>query len=288
MEFDAIPINPIWLQRTVDTGYRIIDGFRIIGRLWQKKESGTIPALIFDSNESKYELWKLKIQKRLAEGNFPVFPIVEQFYRLAEPEKFESDAVLVEIFHKAKVPIRKFGRSLVRKLSDNMPAINTFSNINELGYGELQLLGGFTTDEIDMLAVLFHGQFLKGNKLSSILQLIKELKNGFGILLRNICADRKVNEIINGPQNSPRYRLLKSYLTLLRYPVLNRSANEWKKAKADLKLPAEMQVINDPCFEADTLKFILEVDSAEKLEKTVRWIGEKLREGKLARLFDFV
>ena len=286
--FEATPLNPIWLQSITDTSYRIVDGFRTVDRLRQNEKNGTIPAFVFNKNEPKFDLWKLRIQKRLLEGNFPVFPIVEQLYRFGEAENFALDDTLAKIFDEAKVPLRKFDRSLVERIGEGASAIGSFSDIDELDYKELRLLGRFTTEEIGILADLFRGLQLKGNKLSSILQTIDELKNGFGISLRDILADQTVAKIVAETRNGGKYAKLKSRLVLLRHPILNRLRSDWSRMKKELDPPAEIRLENDPQFESDTLRIVMEVESPEQLENAVRWMEKKLAAKEMDGLFDFV
>ena len=285
---NGVPINPVWLQKKTDGRYRIVDGFRVIEPLWQKKGTGTIPALVFDKSEPPYALWKRKIQKRLAEDDFPLFPIVRELYRHGVFRKEKPDMSLIEMFKRAKIPLFKLSESLIRKITWMVPRINTFTNINELGYRELLLLGRLTTEEMHSVSALFEGLFLKGNKLSSVLQILLDLKNGYGIALGDIREDEEIRTIINRSQGVSRYRLLKARLEFLRHPELNRLRHEWKRAKTDLKLPHDIQIESDPHFEADRLKIVFEVESPKELGNCLEWMERKREEKALDRLFDFV
>ena len=195
---------------------------------------------------------------------------------------------MVAIFKRAKVPLGKIKRSLHIKLSPLVSKINNFSNIDHLGIKEMLLLAEFSIDEINALNTLFAGQTLKGNKLLSMLRIIIELKNGYDIALQEILKDSEINSIIQESADNQKYRLLKSRLTILRFPILDKLTKDWRKSRSKIDLPAQVHVTHDPSFESDTLTFTVEIESTEKFKTVIKQLEAQLSKGDLDQLFEFV
>ncbi len=285
---DNLLFNPVRLQTIADGRFRIIDGFRVVNRLGQKKGYRTIPALLYTAQHSPLDLWKFRIEKRLRENNFPIYSILTNLVTHFDFDQIQSDSDMVAIFKRAKVPLGKIKRSLHIKLSPLVSKINNFSNIDHLGIKEMLLLAEFSIDEINALNTLFAGQTLKGNKLLSMLRIIIELKNGYDIALQEILKDSEINSIIQESADNQKYRLLKSRLTILRFPILDKLTKDWRKSRSKIDLPAQVHVTHDPSFESDTLTFTVEIESTEKFKTVIKQLEAQLSKGDLDQLFEFV
>ena len=60
---------------------------------------------------------------------------------------------------------------------------------------EMKLLIKLELNELDLLGNIFEGHKLKGNKLSSFVQIILEIKEGQGISMEKIFNDPKIQNI---------------------------------------------------------------------------------------------
>ncbi|MCP4754448.1 MAG: hypothetical protein GY866_26500 [Proteobacteria bacterium] len=281
--------NPVWLQKTEPDRFRIVDGFVVVRLAMEKKRGQTIPARIFSEDTNPVALWKLRVEKRFREKNLVAIGFLEGLTKLLEQR--DVPGIPDEIHGlSARMGISKkeIGLEQLVGICNRSKIFADFTELNQLGYKEIIQLSDLKEDKLRLLNRLFEGLRLKGNKLSTMLQLIDDLKRGFGVTLPDILKDEEIKTILEKQPNHLRYKFLKQRLTRLRFPRLNALRQKWNQTIETMDLPPKIEIRHDPFFEADELQFVLNVSSLKELNRQIRQIEKRSDSSEFGRLFDFV
>lgn len=286
---DMVPYFPIYLQPNGKGQFRVIDGFLVSAQVVSEKLSDSIPAFIAPDSADLLELWKFRLQKRYLENNLSPFCFLEAFSQLRKHHS--NDAILANLESAIRVSGYAKLVTLSEKLdgdSETMKSIKSFTDSYSLGMKEIDYVANITPLDLPFIATLFKDLNLKGNKLLTILNLIFELKKGYGLEVKKLLDDSSIQEILTDLPPHQRYTRLKEHLTELRYPKLHELEQSWKQTKSVIGLPARIAVNHDPEFESDDIRLTLTVSSIQELKTQIETLQGKIETTDLQELFNFV
>ncbi|NQU63087.1 MAG: hypothetical protein HQ517_02220 [SAR324 cluster bacterium] len=181
-----------------------------------------------------------------------------------------------------------FSLTMLQNLIDKSSHYEGFTDIHQLGYGEITLLNNKSKSDLKTLSTLFKQMRLKGKKLTSMLQLIDELGRGYNLHLSEILKDSELEAIRTNYPTHQRYRQIKSHLLTLRFPELNKLKIDWNSTVKKIGLDRVVEIGHDPYFEEDQLKFVFSARTAIELKKQLKQVLNKADNSELEQLFDFV
>jgi len=281
--------NPIWLQRKQQDAFRIVDGFRVVRAVVSGDGAVAIPARIFPENSNLLELWEQRVQKRGHEKNLSLFSWIESLSRIMA-------ALPLEIYqpgaNRGYLPpgmrTGPINRREVEQILEKSISFGSFTQIHQLEYQQLKTLTGYNSNELAHIGTLLGGLQLKGNKLSSLLELIQELYRGYGINSEQLLADEVLADIRSQFQPHQRYRHIKARLLELRYPRLSQLQFDWEKAVKQAGLQAAADILHDPYFEDEYLQFVIRAHSIENLRERLQVLLTAADSPGLKRLFEFI
>jgi hypothetical protein len=283
------PYNPIWLQRKKSDQYRIVDGFRVVSLLAADREPSRVTAYIFAVDDPLLDLWNLRIHKRITENNLITVNYLHSLAGLLETLSLETvsyDQCPSLTAFSVDLPLK---RSRLDQILAKAKRFGLFTDLARLTYFEMKALAAFSDADLDSLAQWLSGLALKGNKLSTLLQLVTDLQRGFGLTVSDLAVDPEIVAIRRTKPLPSQYRFLKQRLTDLRYPELTRQRQEWATALRQLSGPfARIGIHCDPDFEADDIRFTVSSRSPSDLKTRLQELLEATNSRQVAALFDFV
>ncbi|MBU2645889.1 hypothetical protein KKI24_14365, partial [bacterium] len=138
------------------------------------------------------------------------------------------------------------------------------------------------------LSILLDQMQLKGKKLTSMIQIIDELKRGYNIPLADLLNDPQLIAIRKDFAAHQRYRHIKARLLSLRFPELSRLQREWDETIKKTGLGSLITIQHDPYFEDDCLQIILSARNPTELKQLLQQLLKKTEAPELEHLFSFV
>jgi hypothetical protein len=286
---DMVPYFPIYLQPNGKGQFRVIDGFLVSAQVVNENLSNSIPAFIAPDSSDLLQLWKFRLQKRYLENNLSPFCFLEVLSQLKKHHS--NDTILANLESAIRVSGYAKLVNLSEKLdgdSETMKSIKSFTDSYSLGMKEIDHLANITPPDLPFISTLFKDLNLKGNKLITILNLIFELKKGYGLEVKKLLDDSSIQEILTDLPPHQRYIRLKERLTELRYPKLHELEQSWKETKSVIGLPTRIAVNHDPEFESDDIRLTLTASSIQELQTQLETIQRKIETTDLQELFNFV
>lgn len=281
--------NPVWLQEKDFHKYRIVDGFLVCSRAVKKNSDMKLPARVFTVEENPLTLWKLRVNKRIEEKNLSVFGLVGSLLELWEySEQPGAKQEINKIMQEFGIPSQDIRLSKLCRITQKSELFRSFTEIDQLSYKDIYLLAALDDKTLRELGSLLDNLSLKGNKLTTILQIISELKRGYQITSYDIMQDEEIQQILNNRPPHQRYRFIKSRLTKLRYPTLSKMQTEWQDCIRQLNLSNRMEIKHDPNFEADDIHFVIKAGSLQELITHIKQVETKSKLSVFKRLFDFI
>ena len=286
---DLFSYNPIYLQEKQTGKYRIVDGFLSYQTVLQSKEN-TIPAFVFNSKMTEFDLWIFRLTKRVVEQNFSLISIIEKLSDLMLENQIiiQESPGLKTLLKKLHISPHLQISQLFNDIIKRKEQIAAITNPASLNFKELLQLSKLEPEVLVQLSLLLGGLALKGNKLSSCLKIIEELKNGFGKSITDILKDDQIQNILETVSDHLKYKAIKQRLSELRFPRLNQMQQKWDQNIKQLKLDQQISLSADPYFEDDYLKIEIQAKSAKQLKKQLEDLLEKVSQGKFKELFDLI
>ena len=284
-----IPYFPVWLQEMNAGFFRIVDGFGIVGRIAQTNQFSEFPAFIFPDSTHILQLWDFRLHKRLSEDNLSPFAFIETLVNLQadhpdEPGVKHLSEIFGQVWHSKTV-------TNFQKLKDfeiRSKQITAFTEPYSLGMKEIDLLLAVNKTDFPVLSTIFNGLRLKGNKLTSIVELFLELKHGFDLKGQELLDDSRIRQIINQVPIHQRYGHIKALLMEMRFPKMAQLTQAWSQTTSEIEFPDQIEVRHDPEFESDNIQLILNVSSPLDLRTQLEILKKKATLSSFEQLFDFV
>jgi len=284
-----IPFMPVWLHETSKDRFRVVDGFHIIAKITQENPATSLPAIVFPVSTSTLALWEFRVQKRFLENNLSIFAFIEILVKLNKNYPVESiETTFGSLLKKTGLAKKSFAFEKLQEICTKALIFESFTNLYLLGINEIEQLSTVSESDLSFYSRLFEGLRLKGNKLASMLDLIVELKHGFGITGKELMADLIVRQILNQVPPHQRYDHIKSRLLTLRYPKMNELRQSWNQLTKIIGLPTRIEIKHDPDFESDDLKLIFNASSSTELNTLLDMVRVKLDSTEFKQLFEFL
>ena len=280
--------QPIWLQVKAASQYRIVDGFGFVNYLILNKKATEVEAKLYD-NSNYTPLWENKVLKKIHENQASVFCILESLANLltflnSEISPPELDAVL----GKAGFPKQALRLDQIIKMVEKLKNRCHFVDLNSLKYKDLLKLSNHSAEDLQNYSHFFKDLILKGNKLSSMIQLLDELAKGYGVSSADLLQNAEVKRIHDEVAEHQRYKQLKQLLLVLRWPELNQVMDDWQNTLSKLKFSKGIAAKIDPYFEGDELEFVLKAGSYSDFSELLMEINQKSNSKWFEHLFELI
>lgn len=283
------PFNPIWVQQKKNRTYRIVDGFRVFDSMQQSKAFSSLPARIFDENTETVSLWKERVEKRIVEKNYSVYDIINRLHALVRYSELNAvPRELISLLERIGVNKASISLPQIENMLEKATVFIRFCDIHSLTYREMLNLSGMNMDQLEMLNQVLGGLELKGNKLSTVLQMLDDLDIGYNLDLPTILKRPELKRILDETPIHQRYKKIKEFLYILRWPTLTKTREDWTRLLKKLDMGENITIETDPFFEADELEITIRASSYEQLVRSIEILGEKTDSEALKNLFDFI
>lgn len=283
------PFNPIWVQQKQNRTFRIVDGFRVFDSIQQSKAFSSLPARVFDEKTETISLWNERVEKRIAEENFSVYDIINRLHGLVRYSGLNAiPRELMPLMEKIGVNISSISLPQIENILEKATVFMRFSDIHSLIYREMVHLSGMSMAQLEMLNQILGGLELKGNKLGTILQMLDDLDIGYNLDLPAILKRPELRRTLDETPFHQRYKKIKEFLYILRWPTLTKTREDWAKLLKKLHLGENITIETDPFFEADKLQFTIRASSYEQLVRSIEKLGDNMNSEALKNLFDFI
>ena len=286
---EIVPFFPIWLQVTGEDQYRVIDGFLITAFAADTRYSGALPAFIFPDGTDLLQLWDFRVCKRYFEDNLSPFCFLETLTKMRENNSIEAIKAILNntIRQSGYRPLLEISEKLNEEYN-NYDYIRSFTDPYSLGIKEIEQLANISKTDLLAISELLKNLRLKGNKLTTILNLITGLKFGYNLEVKKLLADSKIQLIINDLPPHQRYAHLKMRLIELRFPKLHELKQAWNQVNSAINLPERIGITHDPEFESDDIQLTLKAASLQELKSLLKTLQVKVETTDFPDLFNFV
>lgn len=281
--------NPIWVKETGDNTYQLIDGFKVIDTIQSRSKVETIPAFVFSKDIKEWDIWQFRFKKRASEHNLPLVQVIIKCIELLLARgKEDIELRLKQVLMDLGVPTAKFKLLGVESFRTQIKLFKKFTDLNDLGHKELFYILNFDLAHLTSLAQFLSGMCLKGNKLSSLLVLLDELKKGFELGIDDILNDSEIKRITAEAPENHRYKAIKQRLIELRYPLLTEQKTAWESAIKQCKLPKGISIGCDPYFENDHLEMMIKIKEQKEVERVVHQLKKMMKSDDIQHLLDII
>ena len=281
--------NPVWLQETGNKRFRIVDGFWLIERITEHRNLELLPGRIFPEDMDLQELWLLRVEKRIAENNCPPFALLESLRNILNYlDQHSPCQAIAELLTGYQVPKTQITNSCLNEIVEQTRSCASFCDLHGLSCREIFSLNRRKPRELEAIAKLLVGLNLKGNKLQSILQLLDELARGYQLTPQMLVDRTDIQNLLEKTPLHMRYKHLKSFLSALRWPVLEAARKEWEQAVKCFEIPERLMITTDPAFESESMEITLRVSSQEQLTTTLKTLESYMHSKTFSSLFDFI
>lgn len=287
---ENIPYNPIWVQKITEKHFRIVDGFLTVDPLNKGNASQQeFSAFVFPEDYSIPKLWKKRIYKRLIEDNLTIIEFYKGLQRLLTHQHLTSSPeILKPLFDELNIKDTQIDLKKLAEIRDKSTQFKKFTDTDALGFHEINKMIALDINQLDELSSLFEGLQLKGKKLTSILNIINDLRKGYSINLSDLKTDKNILSIKENIPAHLRYKHIKQHLDSLRYPRLTELQNQWKNNLNHLKLSDNIKIVHDPFFEADEIQIMIKTSSVDGLKTSIDEISDKLNRIEFHQLFTLI
>jgi hypothetical protein len=282
-------LNPIWVQCINNNQYRIIDGFMRVKHLKENDDAKSLWAFVFPDTDKLSQLWVQRISIKEIEQDLPLLLVLQNlvnFPGLWEDTNPEPDVALK--LRDYAVSSSHLIKTELIGLIEFLEKYCQFCDLNHLTFKEMIQLSKRNTEDLAATSQIFNGLQLKGNKLSSMIQLMDELAKGYDFTPRKLLQKPDIVDIINNTPIHLKYKSLKACLSSLRWPVLKEQRENWQRKLKKIKIPGRLDISVDPNFESDEVKFTLSASTHEDFTNLLDQVQEKASLDEFAQLFDFV
>ncbi len=281
--------NPIWLQEKPEDCYRIVDGFKRLSLDREQKRISPVPSFIFPMEHSLLELWNKRVTKKSIQQDLSAIGLLESLCTLLEYSgKSSPPAEIADTLVKHGIADKNLCLEKIQHLVAIIKQHCQFCDIDRLSYKEMTALSDRSQEDLKTLSSLLSGLKLKGNKLSTILQLFDELAKGYNRSPQKLLLEEEIADIISNSPPHLKYKLLKDRLSQLRWPVLRAHSKKWQHLVNSYRIPGELEISIDPQFESEHIDFHLKASTLEEFRNRLGALLEKAKLDEFAELFDFV
>ncbi len=281
--------NPIWVQEIVPGTYRLVDGFSQMKLLKEIGYTEKIPVLVFETETSLIQIWSSRILKRISEKNISIFSSLQALSKLVALLGIENiPEELTDTLNKLGIPAFNLKPYEIDERISILTKNCQFADLHALTYKEIVNLSNRKTDSLSAISKLLGDLQLKGNKLTSFLSLIDDLSKGYQITLEDLLNDSEISRIKETASIKQHYKLIKSYLSSKRWPVLSKEREKWELLIKKLDLTESVSLSVDPYFESDCIQFQCCVSSLSEFEVLLEDLKRLKGQQELQQLFEFL
>ncbi|MCG8333827.1 MAG: hypothetical protein MJE63_04880 [Proteobacteria bacterium] len=281
--------NPVWLQKKTPNSFRIIDGFLILNVIFKEKKITQVPSRIFEQDADVESLWLFRVKKRISEDNLPPISLLQSLSTLLETvDKNEPSKDIQSLLRNLGFPAKGLDRSRLSLTLNTLIKKCQFCDLPALTYKELYSISRRNHSELNAFSVLLSGCRLKGNKLQSMLQILDELAKGYQLPPQELIKKDAIRQIIEETPTHLKYKTLKTYLSMLRWPVLETTRKQWQQSVKKFTIPQKLDISTDPMFESDCLEFIFKASNITEFREILSVLNSYSSSNDFDRLFDFV
>jgi ParB family chromosome partitioning protein len=261
-------LDPVWLCET-PARYRVADGFKRL-RWALENSSQRVPCLVFKSGWDVRDIWMRRIEKKIFEGE------------INPAQKARIIGVLAELFGPGKIPgtllsnLRVAGRGETIdkwvKLSCKGPQM-----LHALGCGELceraaiEISDWEQTDSESVLSLLRELRCSDSIQVE-IIERIKEIALREEKSRAEVLAMDTFGEVMSSAELNHREktRVIRNFLTELRYPRLSSRRRRFEQDVEALGLPRGARLVAPESFEGGGWQMHLSFTRGEELRKIFR------------------